>query len=561
MNNCSSPTCTVNTVQIGPWFLLNLDVTIPRGLAIKNHAEFSFQRPFAGLSGGGKPLSCKATTGPAAIGPVPLRPEKPRGWIALPRFGFDAKAGLLAVTDKPRIAFFGIANVGWHDDCTCLCIHPNDLAPIVEIPSERTEPRRTDVTIDKLTPDVANLLVRHSKELKVVILGQRNTHEGVTASLLASIQDDRNPWVRVPASLRLSSAEWGVLKRYLFTGHSYGTVSETTTIGEDDECFRLPGHSVDEVKAKWGVDCGTPSFYDGENLLFKSLDVLQEGKLGRLFPNAVNLRSRRLQSVERRWLNESGYDLCQAYAAGILPAEGVLQVTADLTRIYLPEKDLRIEQFKQPVVVPTNVREDSAVVCPPDLIPKFLVPARRAVRDRVIPRTVTSYCVRTQKVTGPSDADPPGTFYLISDLCNLPSRNLKQERAERLAREKRLRERYGTALPHNYETLTDEQIECSFTVQALIETGEIIEAERHPLLPTSYRVMGIVRWLQKEAPHLVVVCPVTNKVYVRQVGSMEDLADIPGFWQAVESALGEGPWLRKLIISPKVQTAALISAI
>src|SRR5205814_5289479 len=120
----------VKTVPIGPWFLLTMNVEIPRELPKKDYAQFSFDRQFAGLSPHGIPLSVKGTTGPAAIGTIPLLQEKPVGWHGLPNF---APAGLPVLTPNPRVAFFGIRKAEWKQRCTSLCIHPDDLAAIVEI--------------------------------------------------------------------------------------------------------------------------------------------------------------------------------------------------------------------------------------------------------------------------------------------------------------------------------------------------------------------------------------------------------------------------------------------
>jgi hypothetical protein len=50
--------------------------------------------------------------------------------------------------------------------------------------------------------------------------------------------------------------------------------------------------------------------------------------------------------------------------------------------------------------------------------------------------------------------------------------------------------------------------------------------------------------------------------HVRRLDSFEELADIPGFWAAIESAFnGNRGWLRKLVTCPKVQAAALINAL
>src|SRR5437867_4005451 len=116
MNNCTTPACTIKTVAVGPWFLLTLNVEIPRGLPKRDYADFSFDLRFAGLSPRGIPLSIKGTTGPSAIGGIPLLPEKPMNWHELPNF---ASAGLPVLTPNPRLAFFGIRK-GRNQRCTSL---------------------------------------------------------------------------------------------------------------------------------------------------------------------------------------------------------------------------------------------------------------------------------------------------------------------------------------------------------------------------------------------------------------------------------------------------------
>jgi len=198
---------------------------------------------------------------------------------------------------------------------------------------------------------------------------------------------------------------------------------------------------------------------------------------------------------------------------------------------------------------------------PHHLVAQFLVPARQAVRTYAVPRSIRRFRVRTQVLNRTTGGDPPGTYYLLEDLQNLARRDLSLELAERRARHKRLVDRYGSALPKGHEKLTEEQIALYFEIQDLVQAGEIIRAEDHPLVPSIYCARNMLDWLQKQAPHLIMTCPVTHGEYVRQLNGFEDLVDIPGFWHAVESTLGGGVWLRKLVTSPKVQAAALISAI
>lgn len=97
--------------------------------------------------------------------------------------------------------------------------------------------------------------------------------------------------------------------------------------------------------------------------------------------------------------------------------------------------------------------------------------------------------------------------------------------------------------------------------QDLVQAGEFIQAEHHPLMPPAYHGHIMVNWLRTDAPQLIKTCPVTRQNYVRKLDGFEDLVDIPGFWHTVEATMGGGTWLRKLVTCPQVQAAALISAI
>jgi len=539
MNNCAVPTCTVKTVPLGPVFLLEAPkVEIPRDLSIRDHLPFSFDRKFAGFAPRGKPLSIKGSEGSAAIGIIPVLKEKPEGWLALP---YIPAAGLPVLTAEPRLAFFQIPNISWTWDPPCLCIHPDDVAMTVEIIDQESPRKPTDVEVREFTPEMVNLFLRETQEFKVLFLN------GGTC-------------VRVPVSLRFNRSDWAVFHRHVFTRSSAGTVLDTTVIGKKEDVFTIPGHSMDEVTAMWGVGGTRPCAYDGKHLYFKSLRVIEGTKLGRLHPNAARLEGRHLQ-VKSSYRDYS-FDLSEALDGGIIPSSGILHVDPVIKTIYLSSGELAISSFKGPVVLPDGRHvEQPTLLCPHYLVPQYLVSARQAARTYAVPGNVTRYRVRTQEAATASDGDPVGNYYLLADLQNLSARDLKRERAERSARYQRLVDRYGAVLPAGYEKLTDEQIALYFEIQGLVCEGEIILAESHPLLPVGYHASRLLDWIQKAAPHLVMTCPVTRQVYLRRMDGFDELVDIPGFMQAVQTVFGGGPWLLKLILCPKVQAAALISAI
>ena len=399
---CTTPNCTVTTSPIGTWFLLApLGVEIPRYLPRRGHIKFSFDRRFAGLCRSGTPLSVEGSAGPAAIGAIPLVPEKPKGWLTLPHL---ADAGLLVLTASPRLVFVGIRKAGYYEACTSLCIHPEDLASIVEIPDQESQPSCTDVKVESLTAAHVNLLIQHSPQIKIALLGKYT-------------------YLRISASLQLPTTVWTAINRHVFTGKCSGTVLDTTEITNYD-FFRLqlPGHSIDEVEASWGACGSRPSSYDGTHLAFTSLEVVDGAKLSRLYPKARGLKGRRLEVLQfypRDASPHYGMDLAEAEAAQVIPKSGVLHVDESLSTIYAITEELHVEDFKQPVEAPRVWRQDPAIVCPHHLIEKFLMPARQAVRIYAVPRTLRPFRVRTRSVTHPSDGDPPGNYYLLSDLRKL----------------------------------------------------------------------------------------------------------------------------------------------
>jgi hypothetical protein len=330
-------------------------------------------------------------------------------------------------------------------------------------------------------------------------------------------------------------------------------------------CFKLPGDTLQEVRARWGVGNTVPCGFDGANLYFTTLHVLHGANLGRLYPNAKRLEGCCIKVPTRDRLHSTYYSsdyssnyafrLSEALDAGLVPANSILDVDASISTIWIPSDRLQVGQLRRPIALERRMWEDPTLLCPQPLLPTFLLPAGQAVRKYAIPGNITPFNV----------VGSPGKYYLLADLQNLAPRNYKREREERSARQSRLVERYGTALPQGYERLTDAEIGLYFEIRDLQQQGEIIRVENHPLMPGGHFTRPIIDWLRKEASHLIKTCPVSRQSYVRRFDSFEDLADIPGFWPAVESAFvssgGNREWLRKLVACPKAQAAALISAL
>jgi hypothetical protein len=507
---------------------------------MRYYAKFSLDRQFAGFSPCRIPLSIRGSAGPAMIGAYPLLPAKPKGWRIIGRF---PEKGLLVRTAQPRLVFCGGRDANWGFDGPPVCMHGEDLTEVVVLPRAGSSPGPFDQPITSITPQLVSLLAQHPKQLKLVTFPY-------------------DPCIRVSPGVRLTGSDWSHLGRHVFTTNSCAAFHDTAAIREHRGSFKVPGHCIDQVRVQWGVGVTKPQAYDGKHLYFTSLQVLDGAKLGRLFPDAARLEGRHLTTRSSHDTDDLHYSLslCQALDAGIVPARGMLEVDSAFETIRLPRMSFSITQCKQPVTVQTGRWERSVILCPRHLVQNFLMSTQQAGRTFTVPDKLKRFKVVVESGVEPSDATMPGSYYLLTDLQNLPTRDLKREREERAARRKRIVDRYGSALPAHYEKFTDEQIASYFEIQDLAQQGEFIPVREHPLMP-GYRYGGMIEWIQVEAPHLVRKCPLTGQEFLRRMESYEDLAEIPGFWAAIESTLGGEGWLRKLVTCPKVQAAALISAI
>ena len=122
--------------------------------------------------------------------------------------------------------------------------------------------------------------------------------------------------------------------------------------------------------------------------------------------------------------------------------------------------------------------------------------------------------------------------------------------------------RFGPDLPADYEKYTDQELSQYFAVKELVARGEMIDITTHPALPRGgYTLPDFVDWIKTVKPDLVMSCPITRTQYLHSATVLGDLADLPGFWKAVERTVGLSSWLRNLILDPKVRAAAMAHAI
>jgi hypothetical protein len=164
--------------------------------------------------------------------------------------------------------------------------------------------------------------------------------------------------------------------------------------------------------------------------------VLKGAKLGQLHSNAQRLEGRQIKVPTEAGSYSSDYSfpLSETLDAGIVPANGVLEVDGSIKTIWIPRGRLQVGNLRRPILLRRNSWEEPILFCPQHLMSQFVVAVRKAVRAYAIPGYITPFRIR-------SDADAPGKYYLLSDLKNLAPRDIKREREERDARHKRLVDR------------------------------------------------------------------------------------------------------------------------
>lgn len=557
MNTISSvPSCSLSFARIGRWFhLKSIDLAIPDDLKPRSYVPFSYDLDFAGHSPRGIFLSIRRSAGPARIGSYPLLNEVPPGWIA-----FDCESGLLFTTDQPRLAFVGIGGSLCRIYGT-LAVHPADLATVIESAQKSREPGACEVALDEVSPELVRLAAQHSQAIKIVLAGWRI-------------------FVRIPADVRLSEREWRILDRHIFTGQPVGTFDETVSCKASPwGLIALPGESVGEVMARWGVGSAKPCAYRDKTLFFQSITVKDAAKLSLRFPQ-TKLLSRRVLSVKesdvarhrRTWAEEpltdstdeyydeenglESFSLHQAALAGIIPGKEDLKVDSDLEYVYLPRSQVQISELKCPVESGLG-----QILCPQHLMESNFMSASKAARKYRLSPALKKHKAISCDARG-AEISLPGTYYLVSDLAGLPERDIRSERAERQARRERLFTRYGSDLPSDYEDYSDVDLERYFEIKDAVARGELVSVINHSLLPEHDWHRGpVLSWISERKPGWVVQCPIIETTYLRAGLNLEDLVGLPDIWTLVEQICGESQWLRRLMLSPKFRAAALADAI
>lgn len=184
---------------------------------------------------------------------------------------------------------------------------------------------------------------------------------------------------------------------------------------------------------------------------------------------------------------------------------------------------------------------------------QFFVSARQASRTHKL-EGAARYLIRNG-----DGATEEGTWILKTEISKLKLRNRKEELKNRKARKTLLEATYGT-LPENWHKLTDEQIGLYFSIQQRLERGEIIRCDKSRLFPQHWLHKGEMKsWLGKHGR--LFTCPVSALDYMPNFTTVDEMAEIPGFWQTLENIFGESELLRAFMASQKVQALAITEII
>ncbi len=245
---------------------------------------------------------------------------------------------------------------------------------------------------------------------------------------------------------------------------------------------------------------------------------------------------------------------------------GCLKPVSGAEKVLLTWDHVAIDRLKCPLqFLSETVHGKAQLLCPEHLVKNFLLPAVKAARNYQLNATLAKYRILTLDAVTRDERLLQGYYYLVADLSALPRRDIRRERAERIARQKRLIELYGPDLPETYARFTDAELDVHFRMEDMRVRGEIIEAKDHPVLPEEdlfYRnSIRFMAWIKEAKPEAVMRDPITGRYYLLSRLRIEDLASLPGFWEAAGSVLNESAWFRSLILCPQARAAALAHAI
>jgi hypothetical protein len=499
---------------------------VTRGLSAADYADFREDMEFAGVSVRGKLLSIPKSKGTVNISGYPLKTEHPgNDWVDIS----CVRDGALLTTKQPTVLAVLTDTHGWQ-------------SPMVFVPK-------------------STLLSRFSLRTEIVTAaGNEDVAEGDIAAALYFhahypschiAQSNYALHIVFPKGTELQQQEWERLCRYIYNGKTIAPFSETVPQKEHN-CIWFPGVTLQEVQNTYGIE-GTPVAFSNQKLGFNRFRIITPAKASKAFPVLEKLGAKSI-SLNYSFICRDQFTV-ETFLKNprLVEHSSEIHIDASLTSIRVGNIDAVLPFIDYPLCEPaqSNSQSRTTAFCPQHLVDQFFLAAREAGRAYKL----DGICRYTINYGGTRVEDLPGQWVLRDDVTGLKARDRRSENQTKQARKEQLEGQFGK-LPKGWEKLTDEQVGQYFLIQDRLVKGELLEFDKSALMPKHWsNVSWFKTWLLAQTR--IVKCPLTSKEYVQNFTSMDELAQVPGFWQALEGGLHEKDWLKALINSRTVQAIAM----
>ena len=499
-------------------------------LQASEHVDFSEDLEFAGVSRRGKLLSAPKSKGPAQISGFPLKATAPGdGWLEVTH-----RDKTLVTTTKPEVCLAFPKNYAW-------------MSPNVFV-ARKNLPDRYEAAPDSFSKD------SYPGEDVVESEVSEALHFYSHYPNFRICSNRFNYYVVMPKGTRLSAQEWRRLERHIFTGQAAASIEETVT-AEERSCMWFQGTEIAAVQAEFGISGRPVAFHDGK-LGFDSFRVIDAKKAAKALPEFQRFPGKTIQV---------GYGSIGGMSACIEDVLRNHRVLGEMDTVCVDPKMRCVSFSSIKGILPQiehplrrcewNGKIQNEVLCPANLISKFFISLREASRKYKL-ENVRRFTVKTGEGFHEKAA---GLWVLRGDVGATAMRDHQEENKARRERKTEMENKYGQ-LPKGWEKLTHEEIRQYFNIRQRLASGQPIAFQDCPILPKNWQHRERLRnWLAEQRK--VVACPLTKEIYIENVRTVEDLAQIPGFLDVLQDVFEEEEWLRAIILSPAVQALALTESI
>lgn len=492
-------------------FLVTVDCDITTNLLAAKYTAFKPDLEFAGVSLRGALLSYPKA-GTAAINGIPVHATPPKKWELL------QGTQILTNTNLPSFIIHPTRNGA------SIYIQPDHLIPRYQL--------QWDYRPNSYSTDLATALWFHEKHPTCHIAQRENDYDVV-----------------IPADYEISSVDWERLGQHNVTTKSKVSSVHVVPI-ESTNQIQVKAQTTDQAHSLYGIK-GEPTTFDKNHLSYNTVKVLDHSKAKNIHPLLQYLHSAHVYHSPVPYVLAEGILKNPKLGQHIKDCKDEWDVYPDFSKLALKWSSIPVDLLEWPLVLHWPDREPLAYVQPKHLA-KFFTSVKQAARTHQLDKLI-KYRVNT---TG-DGSNEFGFFVSNKELALAPIRDPKAEQERLAQREQALTTKYGQALPAGWHEHADAKLDTYFDIINKFTAGELIPLEEFKLIPpdTEDIRQPFDSWLREQ--DLIITCPITRKDYVKNILTIDELAEYPGFFDTLCQACGQKEFLVRVLLSDKIKANIL----